>query len=323
MNILYVSTSDLAGGRFNGYGMLQGEDRSDCRFEMAVWLKESADSRVHQLKRGWLWFLNAVTARLSNALAAEGWITPASFALPAQDCFKNADIVHLQIIHNGSMFSLAPLPWLSRLKPVVWTMHDAWPTTGMCLHSFECERWLTGCRGRCPHPRGSSPLRHWMPALHWTAKKAVYQRADLTLVVASKWMRDRVQRSPLLRHHPCHVIPFGINLQVFSPEGKDESRQRLGIPHGHKVIAFRGNHLDTDRYKGMRWLFEALTLYTPPTPTSLLIFQDDTDFQALAEKYHIVGLGWVRDEAKLVRRAAGGRRFPDAFDPGVFWFDGR
>ena len=170
----------------------------------------------------------------------------------------------------------------------------------MCLHSFECERWLAGCHGRCPHPRGNSPLRHWAPALHYSAKKAVYERAELTLVVASRWMLDRVQRSPLLRQHPCHVIPFGINLLIFSPEGKDESRQRLGILPGHKVIAFRGNRLITDQYKGMRWLFEALTHYVPPTPTSLLILEDDTDFKALSEKYQIVGLGWVKDETKLV-----------------------
>ena len=113
MNILHVSTTDLGGSRFNGYGMMQGGDRGGCHFEMTVWRKESADPRVHQLKKGWLWVLNAVMARLSDAIAGEGWVTPASFALPAQECFKNADIVHLQLIHNGTLFSLAPLPWLN------------------------------------------------------------------------------------------------------------------------------------------------------------------------------------------------------------------
>lgn len=299
MNVLHVSPTDLGAARFNGYSMMQRSTRSGFHIEMAVWQKESADPRVHQLKRGWLRLLNAGLARISAAIAGEAWLAPASYVLPAQACFRRADVVHLQVIQNGSIFSLAPLPHMSRLKPIVWTLHDAWPTTGMCIHSFDCERWLTGCKGWCPHPRGNSPLRHRTPALHWAAKRAVYARSALTLVVASGWMRDRVRRSPLLCQQSCHVIPFGIDLQAFSPGDKAASRQELGIPAGNKVIALRGNRVDTDRYKGLHWLREALTLYMPSTPTSLVILQDETDFKALEDKYHIVGLGWVRDEAKL------------------------
>lgn len=191
---------------------------------------------------------------------------------------------------------MAALPKLSRLKPIVWTIHDAWPTTGVCVHSFECERWLTNCQGICPHPWGRSPLRHYTPALHWRFKQTVYQQIDVTLVAASQWTLDRVRRSPLLRHFPCQLIPFGVNLKKFAPQPRVECRQRLGIPLDHHVLAFRGNGIGNDLYKGMRSLQQALTLYQPSRPTCLLIFDDGQDFESFAGKYKVIDLGWVNED---------------------------
>jgi len=280
--------------------MLQTQLRSDHRFEMAVWHKESDHPNVHEMRRGWLWWANAVLGRVSNWLALEGATAPAGFVLPFQPYFRRADVIHLHLIHSSAFFSIGALLRLSHLKPTVWTIHDAWPTTGMCLYSFGCERWLTGCRGRCPYPRGASPLRHYMPALHWQLKKRVYQHMDVTLVVASEWTRERVRRSPLLQHLPCQLIPFGIDLNVFTPHPKAESRQKLGIPSNYKVLAFRGVDLAKDLYKGMRWLHEALTIYEPAEPTCLLILQDGRDFESLSDKYKVINLGWVNNEDLLV-----------------------
>jgi len=71
----------------------------------------------------------------------------------------------------------------------------------------------------------------------------------VTLVVASQWMQVRVEKSPLLRHLPCHRVPFGIDLEAFRPRSKVDSRKRLGIPLDHKVIAFRDVGLAFDRFK--------------------------------------------------------------------------
>ena len=44
----------------------------------------------------------------------------------------------IYLIHGFSNFSILSLPRISRLKPVVWTLHDKWALTGGCEHSFEC-----------------------------------------------------------------------------------------------------------------------------------------------------------------------------------------
>jgi glycosyltransferase involved in cell wall biosynthesis len=305
MNILHISNTDLVGGRFTGYYMQQALDKS-YNVEMAVWNRITQNSHVHQMPptNPVLRFFATTTMRLGGRVGLDGLPGSSGWVLPTRDYFKQADVVHLHLIHNNANFSVLSLPMLSRRKPVIWTIHDPWAMTGGCLHSFECDRWLTGCAPRCPHPRRRSPFQRYVPYLHWRIKKLVYQRADMTLVVASQWMQDRIDRSPLLRHLPCHRIPFGIDMEVFKPRSKIECRKKLGIASDHKVIAFRDIGLDSDRFKGMRWLMAALKIYDPQEPTCLLIFEDGKGFKILSPKYIVTTPGWVDGEDLAVALSA-------------------
>ena len=297
MNVLHISNTDLLGGRFTGYYMQESLDES-YKVEMAVWNRTTQSDHVHRMppSNAALRFLTTNFMRFGNRAGLDGLNGFGGWLLPIRDYFKRADVVHLHLIHNNTNFSIFSLPMISRLKPLVWTIHDPWAMTGGCEHSFECNRWLTGCAPRCPHPRRRSLFQHFTPYLHWRIKKWVYQRSDLTLIVASQWMQDRIERSPLMRHLPCHRIPFGIDLKVFKPRSKTEYRKKLGIPLDHKVIAFRDVGLEHDRFKGLRWLMEALKIYMPQEPTSLLIFQDGKGFQCLSPKYNVVATGWIDGE---------------------------
>lgn len=306
MNILHINHTDLMGGRFNGYYMQQSLDKS-CNVEMAVWNKTTQSTYVHRMPpdNPILRFFALNTMRLGVRVGLDGLTGYGGWVLPNRDYFKRADVVHLHLIHNHGNFSILSLPMLSRLKPVVWTIHDPWAMTGGCEHSFECDRWLTGCAPRCPHPRRRSLFQRYMPYLHWRIKKRVYQRADITLIVASQWMQDRIERSPLLRHLPCHLIPFGIDLEVFKPRSKIECRKKLGIALDHKVIAFRDIGLEyADRFKGMNWLMAALKIYEPQEPTCLLIFEDGKGFKILSPKYSVITTGWIDSENLAVALSA-------------------
>ena len=305
MNILHISNTDLIGGRFNGYSMQQSHDKS-YNVEMAVWNRTSQSSYVHLIPpdNPVLRFFALNTMRFGARIGLDGLTGSGGWFLPSRDYFKRADVVHLHLIHNYANFSILTLPMLSRLKPVVWTIHDPWAMTGGCEHSYECDRWLIGCAPRCPHPRRRTPFQHYIPYLHWRIKKRVYQKTDMTLIVASKWMQDRIERSPLLRHLPCHKIPFGVDLEVFKPRSKMECRKKLGIAADHKVIAFRDVGLKRDRFKGLSWLMAALKIYVPQEPTCLLIFEDGEGFKILSPKYSVITPGWVDGEDLAIALSA-------------------
>lgn len=266
--------------------------------EMAVWDKQSANPGVHSLRPprfSLLWFWSNLANRINNSLGLEGLAGIAGFSLPKQSYFRNADIIHLHLIQNRAFFSILSLPHLTRMKPVVWTIHDSWALTGMCIYSFDCERWLSGCKELCPYPQGKSFFRHHIPSIHWQIKNKIYHRSELTLIVASNWTQERVKKSPLLQHFQCRLIPYGIDLQMFKPRSKQESRKRLGLNPENKVIAFRGAKFGSYQYiyKGIQWLKEALAIFKPQEPTNLLILQDGSDFTDLKSKYQIHDLGWL------------------------------
>lgn len=301
LKILHVSNTDLVGGRFTGHSMVKAIKKGNDA-EMAVWERQSEILGVHNLKPlkpSFLWFLTKIAKKFDDHLALEGLTGLAGLLLLKKPYFDDSDVIHFHLIHNSAFFSILSIPQLSHLKPIVWTIHDNWAYTGMCVYSFDCDKWLTGCKMFCPYPRGFSSLRHYMPSLHWKMKSRIYRRSELNLVAASKWTFNRITKSPLLNKFPIHIIPYGVDLQTFIPQNKEKTREKLGLNPNQRIIAFRGVKINNDQYKGMSWLKEALILYEPQIPTSLLILQDGSDFASLGSKYNILNLGWI-DGSNLV-----------------------
>ena len=64
--------------------------------------------------------------------------------------FQQADVIHLHWINQG-MLSLKNIEKiLASGKPVVWTMHDMWPCTGICHYSIGCTNYEQECHN-CPY----------------------------------------------------------------------------------------------------------------------------------------------------------------------------
>lgn len=297
MRVLYLSNTDTEGARFNGHAIR--DYTNFLKVEMVVWNKKSHDHFVYQLPRYYVTRIILLTfQRISVRLGFDGLTGLTGFILPFKNYFRQADIFHIQQIHNHPNFSILSLPFLSKRKPIVWTIHDPWAITGGCEHSFDCERWLKGCKAKCPNPRRNSLFKSYTPHLHWKIKKFIYHKSKLNLVVASKWMKMRVEKSPLLSHFSCHLIPFGIDLEVFKPLSKSESRTKLGIPVEDKVIVFRGTQSGSRmaKYKGHDYLVEALKIFEPTEPTTLIVIEHPFDYEVLSEKYNILSLKWVDTE---------------------------
>ena len=62
---------------------------------------------------------------------------------------SQADVIHLHWINQG-MLSLKDIRRIIESgKPIVWTMHDMWPFTGICHYAGDCDKYTTHCEN-CP-----------------------------------------------------------------------------------------------------------------------------------------------------------------------------
>lgn len=173
------------------------------------------------------------------------------------------DIVHCHNLHgawlpSGGYFDLRVLPWLSRQVPVVLTLHDAWLVSGHCAHSFECERWRTGC-GQCPNLTIYPAIKRDGTAYNWRRKRDIYAQSRLYVATPSQWLMDEVQRSILAPGIvEARVIPNGIDLNVFHPSDRRAAREALGLPTGTKIVLFVANGIRRNIWKDYKTMRTAL-----------------------------------------------------------------
>jgi glycosyltransferase involved in cell wall biosynthesis len=158
------------------------------------------------------------------------------------------DILHLHNLH-GDYFDLRVLSALSRRIPTVITMHDAWLLTGHCAHSFDCQRWITGC-GQCPDLLTPPAIRRDNTARNWKQKRQIYARSRLHIATPSAWLMEKVSRSILSQAAiESRVIHNGIDLSIFRPDDRAAARARLGIPLQAQVLLFTANGIRDNPFK--------------------------------------------------------------------------
>lgn len=299
MRILQVTTGDNLGYQFNGYQIHKGCQKLGHQSDMAVLHSRFNDNRIHQIG-------NRVTRRLDshilvpleNYLSLDSILPISGSTLFLRYYYRKADIVHLQLVYSVQFFSLLNLPVMSRDHRLVWTIHDPWLLTGHCVYPLECNRWQSGC-GNCPDLNLTRRIKRDNTAFLWKVKHWVMHHSDVTLIVASQWMNDLIKSSPILSHLPCHIIPFGVDLQRFQPHDSVKSRSRFGIPKDANVLAFRYRG-ENERFKGWPWLKKSLKLLNLNKPTYLIVFEGKGGMAELYDKYNIVELGWVNDEDLLI-----------------------
>jgi glycosyltransferase involved in cell wall biosynthesis len=181
-----------------------------------------------------------------------------AFELFESDFFADKNIVHLHNLH-GNYFSPLILPALSNKSRVVWTLHDMHSITGHCAHSFDCERWRTGC-GECPDLKSYPSIEKDSTDFIWGTKKKLYTKSVIDVVAVSNWLANKVKDS-ILSNQKLHVIHNGIDTSVFKPLSKSFLKEKYGIPAEKKVILFSANSGLSNPYKGGEYVLKVIQDY--------------------------------------------------------------
>ncbi len=149
-----------------------------------------------------------------------------SFEILNHPLMIEADVVHFHNLH-GDFLYCGIMRSINRKKRVFWTLHDMWAFTGHCAYSMGCDRWKIGC-GRCPHLNVYPEIKHDWTALEWKIKSFSMKNPNLNIICPSKWLAGQVGES-LLKKLPLAPIPYGLDLNLFSPMNKTFAKESLGL----------------------------------------------------------------------------------------------
>jgi glycosyltransferase involved in cell wall biosynthesis len=164
------------------------------------------------------------------------------------------------------------LPWLSRQAPVILTLHDAWLLSGHCAHSFECERWRTGC-GNCPDLAVYPTVNRDATSYNWRRKRDIYSKCKLYVATPCEWLMQKVRSSMLgSAVAEARIIPYGIDLSVFRPADKKAVRESFGMPQNSKVLLFAANGVRKNPFKDYLTMRDAVSFVAERNREKDIIF---------------------------------------------------
>jgi len=109
------------------------------------------------------------------------------------------DILHFHDL--SSAISPLTLMYLSKIVPVVWTIHDCSPFTGGCLYPMGCEKFKSNCFV-CPQV-STWPIDSKIDLIFFSRwiKKQLHKSRNLYLITPSHWMADVSYSSNLLKRN--------------------------------------------------------------------------------------------------------------------------
>jgi glycosyltransferase involved in cell wall biosynthesis len=299
VNILYISHSDLLGQQFNGHLLLPELRKAGHEAYLAVDIKkDKANPFVYEIGNKFERRVNKLFALTEKTLGLRNILPIQSLELFEHDWYKRADIIHLQLLHATQFFSLLQLNRMSKEKRIVWTIHDPWITTGHCVYSLGCDRWLNKQCNPCPYLSLNFRIPFDTAWVNWLLKRRILAGMQgLRLVVASKYMENLVKASPITAQIPSTLIPFGINTSVFHPIEKSIARKKLGLPEDAFVISFRSTPYSP--YKGNEYIESALENIPNEMPVIILTFDRVGDLKKIRGRFPLLEIGWTDDSALI------------------------
>ena len=310
MRILIVNTSERTGGAAIAAGRLTEALKSHgIKAKMLVRDKQTDRISTVALGGGWKQVRKFVWERVViwiNSHFRRERLFSVDIANTGNDItrlpeFKEADLIHLHWINQGMLSLKVIRKILASGKPVVWTMHDMWPCTGICHHARTCTAFHSEC-GACPMIY--SQKRKDLSTRIFRQKQRLYASGGIHFVTCSHWLEGMAKQSALLANQPVSVIPNPISTTLFHPMKQTEARQKLALPTEGKLILFGSVKL-TDKRKGIDYMVEACRLLAKQHPALkeqlalVAVGMHAAELQPLVP-FKVHNMGYVREEHQLV-----------------------
>ncbi len=169
---------------------------------------------------------------------------------------ESPDVVHLHCINGFFVNIYRLLAFLKENKiPTVLTLHAEFMHTGSCGHSYECEKWKTGC-GNCPHLRDATKAYFFdRTAKNWRLMKEAFSGFDkLVITSVSPWLQHRAEQSPIMSGFKHCTVLNGIDCDIFRPRNFVDIKRKHGI--GNEKVAIHVTANFSSSVKGGNYVIE-------------------------------------------------------------------
>ena len=149
MRVLIINTSEKTGGAaIAARRLMEALKNSGVQVQMLVRDRQTDAADVVELPPSWLNMWRFIWERLviwkANRFKRHN-LFQVDLANTGTDIttlpeFKEADVIHLHWVNQGFLSLKDIRRIIDSGKPIVWTMHDQWPFTGICHYSGECTK---------------------------------------------------------------------------------------------------------------------------------------------------------------------------------------
>ena len=311
MRVLIINTSERIGGAAVAAGrLMESLKNNGIKAKMLVRDKQTDQISVVGLKGSWLHVWKFMWERIviwkanrfkKNDLFAVD-IANTGTDITSLPEFQQADVIHLHWINQGMLSLNTIRKILTSGKPVVWTMHDMWPCTGICHYARECRNYEQECH-LCPYIYGGGGEKDLSTRI-FRKKKEIYSQASITFVGCSRWLAEKAKVSGLLTGQTVISIPNAINTNLFKPHNKQEARRKCRLPQEGKLILF-GSVKITDKRKGIDYLIEACKLLAEKHPEwkdslGVVVFGNQSQQLQDLIPFRVYPLPYIKNEHELV-----------------------
>ena len=291
MKIVILNTSERTGGAAVAAGRL-GKALGQAGIQVDKLIREN--TWLNRFRFYWERLIIFLCNHLNRKNLFAVSIANTGMDLSGHPLVKDADIIHLHWINQGFL-SLKDIEELVKLnKPIVWTMHDMWPCTGICHHARDCEKFQMICES-CFFLKSKGKD---LSTSVFDKKLSLYKEANITFVGCSRWLSGRAKKSYLLRDKTVLSIPNPIDTEVYHPMDQDMTRELLGLPSGKRLLLFGALNV-TDKRKGIDYLIEALRKIEKQDVELVVFGQAKDDIRGLFP-VSIHSMGYLSDESKIV-----------------------
>lgn len=269
MKILHINTSDTAGGaaiaamRLHKAMLAAGIDSTFFCFNRTI----NDDERILTVDK--------ITKLRSRTLdVAKRMVFNKRYVSSSMGLFSNMkqgyklgkfvnlndyDVIYIHWV-NGGFLSLNGLEEICKTgKKIFWFMHDMFPITGGCHHSYTCTLYRYNCGdGGCHYMKNFKSPRSFAYKQLKLKHKILDKYTNLSFVAPSKWLYECSKASSLGQKHAVYHIPNLLDENVFRPLDKAFCRQVLNLPKDKKIVLFGADSALTNPYKGFEYLVKAL-----------------------------------------------------------------